>query len=1175
MTLPNPGGSAPATEESIPTHSGFTLRVQKRMEGNALELSVRGPIPGHCVLHWGARNRSRADWNLLPQALWPEGTTAAGPAAMQTPFKRQNGEAHIDIRLKPDAAPELIEFALFFPEAGRWDNNGLRNYQIALHPAAAAQTGPSPGEALRQQLGTAEVLFERTFEIERAGTLAAGVAKTEGQYRVLLLSNIASPLALHWGIARRSPHEWLVPPESLRSPETVLWEGHTAQTTFAFREGLNRLEMAFPEAEAPLGLQFVLKQGQDGRWLKHHQGNFYLPIHSPPRPSGAAPAQLSELAERIVRAEMSSGSWTLMHRYNLCYDLLEEARGNPEALALVYVWLRFSAIRQLTWQRNYNTKPRELAHAQDRLTGRLAELYPGEREGRPLLRLMLASVGRGGDGQSIRDEILQIMHRHHIKEVGGHFLEEWHQKLHNNTTPDDLVICEAYLEFLRTNGSLDRFYKVLEEGGVTRERLESFERPIRTAPGFIPQLKDGLIHDFQNFLRVLKAVHSATDLETAMSRARAQLDAESQGLLDQVWNKRNAGSETLPALVDQVTTVRCRVSNLLEAGSELRPLLYLDLALEQLVRVVIERNLHQRLSRDALVALTGAVLENVTLSYEDSELAACLRHWEHLVRAQTEPHFNPQWSLHAKSVTDRIARALAEWSDKLYRLLQPKAELLGKAFQAEQWTVSLFSEEVVRGSSLGFALSMLLHHLAKVLRQAANLGAWQIVSPGQGAGTVTLVEALRSVQGQQFKEPVVLIADKVMGDEELPKEVVAVIAPDVTDLVSHVAVRARNAQVLFASCSDPGVLEQLKALRGRHLQVGVTKAGDVTWRETASTQPRATETPGRRPLGARERPVFTRFAVTMDQFTPGVVGGKSCSQANLRGKLPDWVHQPPSMALPFGSFEKVLASPVNREAARQYEELVSQAKKDGAPEKLGELRERVEALAAPDELQPALREAARKSGVPWPDDWQKAWRCIKQVWASKWNERAFLSRNRIGMSHEDLFMAVLIQPIIEADYAFVIHTVNPSSGNRGELYAELVLGLGETLVGNFPGRALSFVWDKKSQEPRLLSFPGKSIGLYGSGLIFRSDSNGEDLAGYAGAGLYDSVLMNPPRELLLDYSDEPLCWDDSFRNKLLGSVAKLGRAIEQALGSPQDIEGAVAQGKYFALQTRPQVGLEG
>jgi hypothetical protein len=39
-----------------------------------------------------------------------------------------------------------------------------------------------------------------------------------------------------------------------------------------------------------------------------------------------------------------------------------------------------------------------------------------------------------------------------IKEVKGTWMEEWHQKLHNNTTPDDVPICEAYLAFLASGG---------------------------------------------------------------------------------------------------------------------------------------------------------------------------------------------------------------------------------------------------------------------------------------------------------------------------------------------------------------------------------------------------------------------------------------------------------------------------------------------------------------------------------------------------------------------------------------------------------------------------------------------------------------------------------------------------------------------------------------------------
>ena len=60
-----------------------------------------------------------------------------------------------------------------------------------------------------------------------------------------------------------------------------------------------------------------------------------------------------------------------------------------------------------------------------------------------------------------------------------------------------------------------------------------------------------------------------------------------------------------------------------------------------------------------------------------------------------------------------------------------------------------------------------------------------------------------------------------------------------------------------------------------------------------------------------------------------------------------------------------------------------------------------------------------------------------------------------------------------------------------------VRGLGETLVGNYAGRALSAVVQKRDlAQPEVLSFPSKSVGLFvDETLIFRSDSNGEDLDG--------------------------------------------------------------------------------
>jgi alpha-glucan,water dikinase len=169
----------------------------------------------------------------------------------------------------------------------------------------------------------------------------------------------------------------------------------------------------------------------------------------------------------------------------------------------------------------------------------------------------------------------------------------------------------------------------------------------------------------------------------------------------------------------------------------------------------------------------------------------------------------------------------------------------------------------------------------------------------------------------------------------------------------------------------------------------------------------------------------------------------------------------------------------------------------------------------------------------------------------------------------------LIQEVVPAKYAYMVHTVHPFSGNAEEVYVEVVLGLGETLAGNHPGRALGSVWHKTSDACRVLNFPSKSIGLYGGGLIFRSDSNAEDLAGYAGAGLYDSFPLTPPEEVHLNYADDPLVQDRAFRREFLSKVGKLGVLIEEAMGSPQDIEGAFDGERYYVVQTRPQVGLRG
>lgn len=57
------------------------------------------------------------------------------------------------------------------------------------------------------------------------------------------------------------------------------------------------------------------------------------------------------------------------------------------------------------------------------------------------------------------------------------------------------------------------------------------------------------------------------------------------------------------------------------------------------------------------------------------------------------------------------------------------------------------------------------------------------------------------------------------------------------------------------------------------------------------------------------------WALSETEFAAGMVGGKSGNLAKLRGKLPADIAVPASVALPFGTFERVLKDGINKDAA--------------------------------------------------------------------------------------------------------------------------------------------------------------------------------------------------------------------------------------------------------------------
>ena len=116
--------------------------------------------------------------------------------------------------------------------------------------------------------------------------------------------------------------------------------------------------------------------------------------------------------------------------------------------------------------------------------------------------------------------------------------------------------------------------------------------------------------------------------------------------------------------------------------------------------------------------------------------------------------------------------------------------------------------------------------------------------------------------------------------------------------------------------------------------------------------------------------------------------------------------------------------------------------------------------------------------------------------------------------------------------------------------------------------------DKKTKKVvEITSQPSKPVAYYSppNAYIARSDSNGEDLEEFAGAGLYDSIPTAETVARPADYSTCDVIWNVEFRDRLLQKLCDVAVDVERANGgAPQDIEGCVLKGsrELVLLQSR-------
>jgi len=302
--------------------------------------------------------------------------------------------------------------------------------------------------------------------------------------------------------------------------------------------------------------------------------------------------------------------------------------------------------------------------------------------------------------------------------------------------------------------------------------------------------------------------------------------------------------------MDRVTSLRVKLNtyhiNKDQSHMKLKDVLFLDLALQQYIKILADRIIHIDIGFEALMREVLIIMRNLSMTYRWEELAVCVKDLELAIRLTADlvsARGDVQdTSRKIKSITDRLRQVLGQVNDTFTDNIQPMAQLLGKRFKVEEYTEKLFSVELLRGS-IFFSLSMVLEKLEPKLRATAKIGDWLVVSRGRSYGSrgwVVKETHLKDVQLKTYDKRTVLIVERISGEEEVPSNVQAIVVLSAQtgshpDVLAHVSVRARNLKVMLACVFDEQKCKELLALEGRHIFLQ-TESSDVVKFEEQSPE---------------------------------------------------------------------------------------------------------------------------------------------------------------------------------------------------------------------------------------------------------------------------------------------------------------------------------------------------
>ena len=784
--------------------------------------------------------------------------------------------------------------------------------------------------------------------------------------------------------------------------------------------------------------------------------------------------------------------------------------------------------------------------------------------------------------------IRDIAHRSDIpRDLKQEIKHKLQNKLHRNASPDDLIVCEYFIDKIKN-----------------ADYSEAFKQ------------------EFYIFYEELKGFFNSNNLDNLLNKFK-EISAENLNKTQEIINVLN--SNDLIKKIEVITNFRENVcikiikNEILNDEDKIKKTLLqttsnLDIELENKLFVIISEyiyNLTKNININKfeknyfknLLNLFNFCLKNIEISQISKMQIENLRlDFEYFNNINNKKeNLNRFEMLQMKSIVERGNNISLEICSNLEHYFDLNNLIfLGNKLSINKKSVLVFVESFIR-SNIIFQFSKCCDLLMTIIRDNLNLPPFNIINMGKVEGEFYYNENIDSFNKANLDESneKILFIENSDGTEEIPKNVVGILLNQDLSQLSHISIRVRQSGAAFCCVLEPKIFKNyVNSFKNKDFvafeclnesKINVKKTEKKEKKEKNEKNEEKNE---EKKLNVEESNEIDENVLIYSLKDENIKNTgskfekiKKLYEISEKCKL---FQTPFSMCIPndiykyyFNLFIEKNSDKLNKLEQTDLKNLelesenfkndfinfiISLHKENDSKLNsiLTSISNNFSSIKTNNNLlairsSSNLEDNSNQAGAGLFDSYlnidlnnhEEIIEKIAKVWASVFNSRAIINRRKLNIETKLAKMAVIIMQMTEPDFCYVIHTMNPINGNSNEVYLELAVGLGETLAqSNQKGAPFRLIYNRSEDSLNVMNL---------------SSYNYE-------------IEKKSNKCKIVEYRNENLMKNEEFLIDVGKKLGKIGVFIENEISEEkvgQDIEGNFMinedEGNFFIVQTRPEI----